>query len=220
MKKKFGIMLIAILGLCSISCSTTPIIDENNYPTRYAAVVYAEETSEEPNVVEEQPVEEKDEVKEWFNEFFSPEKVAMYISWITYIGTIIGLVGNIKKLKQSNNLTLKNVSEEVKNVLKETISEEVSKKFDDMLPSILKTQEKTNQIMSIFAKILALSQENTPESKVAILNLIEELGTVSKEVIDNAKDVIDAGVKLAEQAKEELDQKIDEIVDSYDGTSI
>lgn len=220
MKKKLGIMLIAMLGLCSVSCSTTPIIDENNYPTRYAAVVYADETSGEPDVVEEQPVEEKDEVKEWLNEFFSPDKIAMYISWITYIGTIIGLVGNIKKLKQSNNLTLKNVSDEVKTVLQETISEEVSKKFDDMLPSILQTQEKTNQIMSIFAKILALSQENTPESKVAILNLIEELGTVSKEVVDNAKEVIDAGVKLAEQAKEELDQKIDEIVDSYDGTSI
>ena len=47
MKKKLGIMLIAMLGLCSVSCSTTPIIDENDYPTRYAAAIYTEETSED-----------------------------------------------------------------------------------------------------------------------------------------------------------------------------
>ena len=74
--------------------------------------------------------------------------------------------------------------------------------------------------MSIFAKILALSQENTPESKVAILNLIEELGVVGKDLTDTAKEVVIESKELAEQAKEELDKKIDEIVESYDGTSI
>ena len=169
---------------------------------------------------EQEPVDVVDEVKEWFDKFFSPQMVAMYMSWLAYIGTIIGLVTNIKKLKQSNNLTLKNVSDEVKKVLAETISKEVAEKFDAILPSMQSTQEKTNQIMSIFAKILALSQENTPESRVAILNLIEELGVVSKEVVDNAKDIVKTGKELAEKAKDELDHKIDEIVESYDGTSI
>ena len=169
---------------------------------------------------EQEPVDVVDEVKEWFDKFFSPQMVAMYMSWLAYIGTIIGLVTNIKKLKQSNNLTLKNVSDEVKKVLAETISKEVAEKFDTILPNMQSTQEKTNQIMSIFAKILALSQENTPESRVAILNLIEELGVVSKEVVDNAKDIVKTGKELAEKTKDELDHKIDEIVESYDGTSI
>ena len=219
MKKKLGITLVAMLGFCAIGSTALVVATDCN--PQYAVAVHAEggeETeTEQPETTEPTEV---DEVKEWFDKFFSPDKVAMYMSWIAYITTFIGLAIKLKQLKSTNNLTLKNVSDEVKAVLKQTVSEEVAKKFDDMLPSVIATQEKTNQIMSIFAKILALSQENTPESRVAILNLIEELGAVSKEVIDNSKEVIEAGVKLAEQAKEDLDKKIDEIVDSYDGTSI
>lgn len=222
MKKKLGIMLVAMLGFCAIGNTALVVADDCN--PQYAVAVHAEggEETETEQPVETETTEptEVDEVKEWFDKFFSPDKVAMYMSWIAYITTFIGLAVKLKQLKSTNNLTLKNVSDEVKAVLKQTVSEEVAKKFDDMLPSVIATQEKTNQIMSIFAKILALSQENTPESRVAILNLIEELGAVSKEVIDNSKEVIEQGVQLAEQAKEDLDKKIDEIVDSYDGTSI
>ena len=175
------------------------------------------------NQVEEttqEEVEEVDKINEIIDKWFSPDKIAMYLSWIAYIGTILGLVANIKKLHQTNNLTLKNVSDDFKKVLKATVGDEVSKRFDNIAPKIMETQEKTNQIMSIFAKILALSQENTPESRVAILNLIEELGTVGKDITDNAKVIIEETVKAQEEAKEELDNKIDEIVDSYDGTSI
>ena len=203
--KKILILLVMLLGVCLVSVP-----------------VYAEEEQEQP-VIEE----ENDSAEKWFAEFFSAEKVAMYISWVAYIGTIIGLVAKVKQLKQTNNLTLKNVSDEVKGLLQETIGDEVTKQFNNMLPSVLKTQEKTNQIMSIFAKILTLSQENTPESRVAILNLIEELGIVSKEIVDNSKDVIEQGKELAEKTKKQLNDRIDAIVERneeetevYDGTSI
>ena len=203
--KKILIVLVMLLGVCLVSVP-----------------VYAEEEQEQP-VIEE----ENDSAEKWFAEFFSAEKVAMYISWVAYIGTIIGLVAKVKQLKQTNNLTLKNVSDEVKGLLQETIGDEVTKQFNNMLPSVLKTQEKTNQIMSIFAKILTLSQENTPESRVAILNLIEELGIVSKEIVDNSKDVIEQGKELAEKTKKQLNDRIDAIVERneeetevYDGTSI
>lgn len=223
MKKR--IALLGLCGLFSLGIATTTCITVCGHSYENAIVAYAEgEETETEQPVETETTETEptkiDEVKEWFDKFFSPDKVAMYVSWLAYIATFIGLAVKLKQLKATNNLTLKNVSDEVKVVLKQTTSDEVAKKFDEMLPSVLATQEKTNAIMTIFAKILALSQENTPESRVAILNLIEELGAVSKEVIDNSKEVIEAGVKLAEQAKEDLDKKIDEIVDSYDGTSI
>ena len=123
-------------------------------------------------IVEEENVEEVEEVDAWFNEFFSADKVAMYISWIAYIATILGLVANVKKLKGENNLTLKNVSDDVVSKIDESVAKQVAERFEKYLPSILASQEKTNEIISIFAKILALSQENTPESKVAILNLL------------------------------------------------
>ena len=213
MKKK--IALLGLCGLFSFSICTTAIVC---YPEQNL-IAYAEEEEEE-QPAEQAETEEKDEVKEWFDNFFSPDKVAMYLSWIAYIGTIIGLVANIRRLKQSNNLTLKNVSDEVQSKLEEVVGEKVAEQFEKIAPKLVSGQENTNKIMSIFAKILALSQENTPESKLAILNLIEELGVVSQETIDCAKEIIEEGKVLAEEAKKELDKKIDEIVDSYDGTSI
>lgn len=171
----------------------------------------------EEDVVEE---EQKDEVDTWFDEFFSAEKVAMYLSWIAYIGTIFGLVANIKKLKQSNNLTLKNVSDDVISKIDSSVAKEVAERFEKYLPSILATQEKTNEIMSIFAKILALSQENTPESRIAILDLVGQLGIVSKEIVDNSKGIVEDTLKAIEEHKQEVDNKLDEVIQEYDGTSI
>ena len=221
MKKK-----IAFIGLCGlftlgIATATSMSVVANSHENVVAVYAEGEETSETEQPVETTETEPaKDEVKEWFDKFFSPEKVAMYLSWLAYIGTITGLVANIKKLKQSNNLTLKNVSDEVQNKLEVVISKQVAEQFGKIAPKLIDGQEKANRIMSIFAKILALSQENTPESKVAILNLIEELGVVGKDLTDTAKEVVIESKELAEQAKEELDKKIDEIVESYDGTSI
>ena len=218
MKKK-----IAFLGLCglfSLGVSTTASLCVDDCLRENAIVAYAEGEETEINQPQEPQEQEVDEVKEWFDKFFSPEKVAMYLSWLAYIGTIVGLVANIKKLKQSNNLTLKNVSDEVQNKLEVVISKQVAEQFGKIAPKLIDGQEKANRIMSIFAKILALSQENTPESKVAILNLIEELGVVGKDLTDTAKEAVIETKELAEQTKKELDKRIDEIVDSYDGTSI
>ena len=150
----------------------------------------------------------------------------MYMSWIAYIATIIGLVVKLRQLKQTNNFTLKGVSDEVQAKLEIVVGQEVAKQFGEIAPKLISGQENTNQIMTIFAKILALSQENTPESRVAILNLIEQLGTVGQELVNNAKGAIEESVKLAEQAKKELDERVDKIIDNYeepdnyDGTSI
>lgn len=171
----------------------------------------------EEDVVEEEQV---DEVDAWFKEVFSAEKVAMYLSWLAYIGTIFGLVANIKKLKQSNNLTLKNVSDGVISKIDSSVAKEVAERFEKYLPSILASQEKTNEIMSIFAKILALSQENTPESRIAILDLVGQLGIVSKEIVDNSKGIVEDTLKAIEEHKQEVDNKLDEVIQEYDGTSI
>ena len=102
----------------------------------------------------------------------------------------------------------------------------MKKDIDAILPKVLKTQETTNEILSIFSKILALSQENTPESRVAILDLISKLGTTGQEVVDNAKEVIAEEQRLIEEHKDEINKKLDEIIgedgnsSSYDGTSI
>lgn len=159
-------------------------------------------------------------MEDFIAQWFTPEKVAMYLSWVAYIGTIVGLVANIKKLKQSNNLTLKNVSDEVRKLMESEIKQAVSGENQKYLPNVLKTQEQMSAIMQSFAKILALSQENTPESRVAILNVISDLGLVGQELVENAKVVVEDEVKSYEEHKENVDKALDEIIDKYDGTTI
>lgn len=177
---------------------------------------------EEPTTQEVAPVEaeEASELKDWVKEYFSADKVAMYMSWVAYIGTIIGLVANINKLKKANNLTLQNVSDKVQKQLEDTVGKEVKEQVERFLPALVSTQEKTNELLKMFTKIQALAQENTPESRVAILELIEEMGAIGKDITDNAKDLIKEEVRVMQEKRVEVENKLDEIIDKYDGTSI
>lgn len=172
------------------------------------------------NAQEIETTEVVEETSDWVDKWLSPDKVATYFSYLLYLGTIIGLVANIKKLKQSNNLTLKNVSDDVKNTLINNITTSVNESMEKYLPMIVASQEKSNEIMSIFAKILTLSQENTPESKVAILDLIQQLGTVNSELVDLVKKFVVDTQKAIEEKQEKVEKELDEIIEKYDGTSI
>ena len=50
--------------------------------------------------------------------------------------------------------------------------------------------------MSIFAKCLALSQENTPESRVAILNELSELRISDAKTLEEVKSYIEERIKF------------------------
>ena len=153
---------------------------------------------EEPTTTEVATTEETSELKDWVKDYFSADKVAMYMSWVAYIGTIIGLVANINKLKKANNLTLQNVSDKVQKQLEDTVGKEVKEQVERFLPALVSTQEKTNELLKMFTKIQALAQENTPESRVAILELIEEMGAIGKDITDNAKDLIKEEVRVTQ----------------------
>lgn len=163
-----------------------------------------------------EPTQPTNQVEDFMNSYLSPDKIAMYMSWVAYAGTIIGLGANIKKLRKQKSITIQNVSEAVRKDIKKSVSEEIQM----FLPSIVTTQENFKETMKDFSKILALSQENTPESRVAILEVIEHLGTIGKEITDNSKQIVQEAVKAVETKKEETNKKIDEIIENYDGTSI
>lgn len=152
--------------------------------------------------------------------YLTADKVAMYMSWIAYVGTIVGLAVALKRLFGKNQVTLKDVKSEVTQKIEEVVGNEVKLQTERFLPSVIQAQEKTNEILKGFSKILALSQENSPESRVAILQIIEQLGTTGKELTEAAKDAIHEEVALAEEHKAEIEGKLDEIIEEYDGTSI
>lgn len=216
--------LILGLGLFSAQPNYTRALAQEEEPT---ATVLSEEEPKE--VVEEEigKAQEIDEgAKNWLDEFLSPSNVLLVITMLGYISTIIGLAANIKKLRGTNNLTLKNVSDDVKKLIKDEVSKSVSVEFEKVTPLLLNGNEYLTKVLVEFANILALSQENTPESRVAILNIIKKLGMISQEIVDNSKNVVIETKKAMEEHKEEIDKQVDDIIekyennDNYDGTSI
>lgn len=209
--KKIAIALGCLVGLGA------PIIAATGTP---ATMVLAE--GEETSQTAE-PAPEPEQKQGWdlfVEKYLTADKVAMYMSWAAYVGTIVGLAVALKRLFGKNQVTLKDVKSEVTQKIEEVVGNEVKLQTERFLPSVIEAQEKTNEILKGFSKILALSQENSPESRVAILQVIEQLGTTGKELTEAAKDVIHQEVALAEEHKAEIEGKLDEIIEEYDGTSI
>lgn len=173
------------------------------------------------SIVEEDP--SKEEIENVLKEWFSPEVIATIMSWVTYLGTIIGLVVSLKRLKAKNNLTLESVQDVIVKSLEGQISDDVKKELDKFLPEMLLTLQKTNDINKVLTKVLALSQENTPESRVAILNVISELGVVDNKTLDIAKANIEDEVKTKAVKKEEKLKAVEKIESETkidDGTTL
>ena len=168
----------------------------------------------ETNVIEENKEKIEDKLSEWF----SPQVVALIMSLLGYIGTILGLASSLKKLKKEKNLTAQDVKEQVCAELEKVVSKQVVEKVAVYFDSAEKMQKEIKDVLETFAKILALSQENTPESRVAILELIQRLGNNTNGMIETIKETINTQEKEKEEKKQANDEKLNKIID--DGTSI
>lgn len=210
------LLLIASLGLTPVQ-KADEVVDETP-------------TEEVIEPTEEQPVEEdKFDWNKWLEQWFSPEQVAMIMSWVAYAGTIIGLIYKLRQLAKSKNTTVEDVKRVVLEEIKKSVNEEVAESVKPYLDNIVLIQNKTNEIMQIFSKILALSQNNDAQSRVAILELIASLGIVDQKVLDNVKETIKTTEQAKVEAKNEALNQIDTIIEetkveneeqSDDGTKI
>lgn len=139
----------------------------------------------------------------WLSNYLSAETIAQIISVVTMLASIIALVRGLVKTNKQKAMTTQEVCNQVMAALK-TTNEETTKEMINKLITPLQTQiEQITPVLNAFAKVLALSQENTPESKLAILELLQSMGTVSNEVIEEAKEVIEEQTATDNAKKEE-----------------
>lgn len=178
----------------------------------------------------ETPTEDnKFDWQEWAKEFLSPQVITTITTLLAFLATIIKLAYSLKDLKKKNQLTIEAVNDLVINEMKKVMPEEISSNIGKYMPEIVAYEKKSNDIMIAFSKILALAQENTPEARTAILNIIQELGILNNATIDSAKETIakQEETKKAEEIKKADDvQKIIEETEkksskeTFDGTSL
>lgn len=153
--------------------------------------------------------------KAWLEQWFTPSQVAMIMTWITYAGTIIGLIYKVVQLSKSNTLTAENVKTLIMKELGDKVDESVKAQLESAITSLTKTAERQNEVLSLLAKVAALSQENTPESRIAILDLISRLGVVEKVDIDTAKEVINKEAEEKKAKEEETNSTVDAIIENH-----
>lgn len=146
----------------------------------------------------------------WLQSYFTPEVIASIMSVITTLAVVLKMASTIKSLTKEKGLTASDVCDKVVNTLQSTNKEEIDKMVNEVIEPLCNKVNDIAPVLNAFAKILALSQENTPESRVAILNVIESLGSGAKTEVNDAKVSIEKEVEATQETAsilEEIEQK-------------
>lgn len=163
---------------------------------------------------------------EWAEQWFSPQTITTLTAVLTGLVAVVKLAYELKKAAKDKKLTIEQIQEMVLGQMRESMPADVKAEFDKYLPELKAYAEQSNKIMAAFAKILALSQENTPESRLAILELIQELGILSDSFVEKAKAEVEAQKKAQEEEKKAKEEAVKGVIedtekpDFGDGTSI
>lgn len=142
----------------------------------------------------------------WMEEHFTAQTITTITSVLTMLAVVLKLVSYTKSLAKEKNTTMEDVKAQVIEILNTTNKESVEKSINDLVAPLEKEVGSITPVLNAFAKILALSQENTPESRIAILELIQELGNVSGNIVEKAKEEVN---KQVEEENKEQEEKIE-----------
>ena len=195
-------------------------------------VVFAEdETQEEPVETQEtQEQQEKLETQEiikgvvdalnqeqdksfWeiVQDMFSGETIAVIVALISLVIGLLKAVGTIKNLKVDKALTLEKIKEQLSEQLTEKQQELLGDALFQITKPIAEQVANMTPTLETFSKVLALSQENTPTSRLAILELLSNVKQVDVEIVENAKEEVKAQVEEEEIKKEQTIAELEKI---------
>jgi len=189
-------------------------------------VVMTETPIEETPVVADETTTKTDfDWKEWLAQWFTPQQVAMIMTWITYITTVITVVYKFYRMAKDKNLSNENLKTLIMTEIGSKVDSSVKEQITAIAIPLLQTSKNQEEVLKVLTKIMALSQENTPESRVAILDCIASLGVVDKQVLEQSKQAIDTQIKATEDKKIATQTAVDNVIQdtattSDDGTQI
>ena len=144
---------------------------------------------------------------EFLQNYLPPETVALIVSMVTAIFTVIKMAITISKQAKVQVESAKEIAGACKKQAEDTAHDIM----ENTLKPYIEELKVVKGSLQAFSKIFVLMQENTPEARLAILKLVEELGTVEIKEIEQTKEVILEQVKVEEDKKEEQLEKLEEI---------
>ena len=150
--------------------------------------------------VEQNPevVEEVFDFGKYFKELFTPELIATIVAMIGALSSIFALIKNVRTLAKQNSGTIKDVISAVQ--LK--MDEESDRNIAKVISPLVKKMEKIEDTEETLIKVIALMQDNSPQSKLALLDLLQSIGKVKDDTIVKAKENVEKQ-ELAQKENEE-----------------
>ena len=207
--------------------TSEPTLATDNVPTSEPTTSPSETTTPTPtpDTPDTPDKEATFDWEEWAKEWLSPQVLTTVTAVLTALVAVLKMVASLKSMAKNKQLTIDGVNEIVVSNLKECVSKEVADKIDAYMPEIIAYEKKSSEIMIAFSKILSLAQENTPEARKAILEVIQELGIINNTAVESAKKTIEKQeeAKKAEEAKktDDLNKIVEETSKPTDnGTTI
>ena len=143
--------------------------------------------------------------KEWL----TPQTITVITTVIMFLVAILKLISMVKTLNKQKALTMDNL----KVILSKQNELEIKKAVVEVTMPIVEQVKAIMPYLITFSKVLALSQENTPESRVAILELLADMGKQDNSaLIEAAKGIIEQQVEEDKKKKDALIDKLDNII--------
>lgn len=150
------------------------------------------------DVIDVEDEKEPFDISKWL----TPTLIAAITQVVTVLTVVIKLANDLKNLRKENHFSAQEMYNGVKAVIEPEVKKGVEKATVELLEPLYTKVDEITPILEVLVKMMVLLQEDTPESRLAALDLIGELGRVSAQQIEKSKKVIIDEVE-AEQAKEQ-----------------
>ena len=155
--------------------------------------------------------------KAWAEQWFTPQQITLISACLTGLGAILGLAIKLKQLARKDQLTQENLKVLIKELLEKSLGEEVK----PVLEKVSAELDKNKELNKFLCEVVALSQENNAQSRIAIIELIAKLGVVDNETLEIAKEEILAEEQEEQEKKEQAKEEVKEIIeDTESGIAI
>lgn len=145
---------------------------------------------------------------EWFKATFTVEKVVAFASaFVSALMTAIvtKIMKSISKDREINTIALNNAIEKG---VQEQLNKYIPQVVNPVLAKIDKVEKNTNSVI----KGIALLQDGTPQSKLAMYDLIGQTKIVDKSTIEMCKQDVEKEIQKTEEQKQETIKELDNII--------
>lgn len=207
-----------------VSVNGVDLIEDKEIVGKYSFVLSAGENKVEASFILDEAllgelttVVKQIEAKDWSN-LFSVDTILILVKWVIDGGILIAVIRYYikdkrleKKLEEKVQSTIKEIiPDSTKNTVVATIESVITPLFSQITADNIEIKK----AMSIFSKCMALSQENTPESRRAILDELSGLKIADLNTIDEAKEYISKLVEEHEKKYQDVLMALSKIGES------